>query len=120
MKKFVLGVIAVAACPCTYPIYLALLGGTALGGALAAYQGWLVAGLTSVFVGAVATLVLRLVRSNSSAGVTSRPGECEHNDVDREPWNKRPRDLVTAHGRSVFSPCSPWWSRSRWRWSSSK
>ncbi len=94
MKRLLLGAIAVVACPCTYLLYFAVLGETALGGALAAYRGWLVFGLTVVFVAAVSTIVLRLVRSASPARAGSPPAKHAH-DVNREQQSEERLGVVS-------------------------
>lgn len=73
MKKvvgYVLTATAFVACPChlvfLLPLALGLLGGTALGAALAANTGWVIAAATVYFVGALAGgiyLISRRARS---------------------------------------------------------
>ncbi|MCM8747979.1 hypothetical protein NET02_02335 [Thermomicrobiaceae bacterium CFH 74404] len=57
MKRWALAIIGALTCPCHLPLYLALLGGTAIGGALAAHQLWLFAAMSLIFTGAIAGLL---------------------------------------------------------------
>ncbi len=63
---FALASTALVACPChlalTLPLALTVLGGTALGAALTAHTGLLVAAATAYFVGALAAAVYLLNR----------------------------------------------------------
>lgn len=67
MKRWTLGVLAALACPCHLLIVLALLGSTAIGGALAAHQLWLFAAMSLIFTGAIAWLLLG--RRDTGVGV---------------------------------------------------
>lgn len=67
MKRWALALLGALTCPCHLPLYLALLGGTAIGGALAAYQIWLFAAMWLIFTGAIGGLLLS--RRDSGAGV---------------------------------------------------
>ncbi len=61
---YALAATAIVACPChlalTLPLALAILGGTALGAALTAHTGLLVAAATAYFVGALAAAIYLL------------------------------------------------------------
>jgi hypothetical protein len=57
MKRVVLAVSGFLACPCLLPLWLSLLGGTALGSVLADHRGLLVAALSAYFVLALAILL---------------------------------------------------------------
>lgn len=63
---YALAATAFIACPChlalTLPLALALLGGTALGAALTAHTGLLVAAVTVYFLGALASAIYLLNR----------------------------------------------------------
>lgn len=79
MKKvggYVLTATAFIACPChlvfLLPLALGLLGGTALGAALAANTGWVIAAATVYFVGALGAGIYLLRR---------RPGDAENGPV---------------------------------------
>ncbi|MBX6340926.1 MAG: hypothetical protein IRY97_00585 [Thermomicrobiaceae bacterium] len=74
MKRWLLIVTGVLACPCHLPLYLALLGGTALGGALAASRGWLVAAMAVYFAVALIGAVLLTGRRGRQACELA-PGE---------------------------------------------
>ena len=65
---YALAATALIACPChlalTLPLAFTVLGGTALGAALAAHTGLLVAAATAYFVGALAAALYLLNRPN--------------------------------------------------------
>lgn len=67
MKRWALAIIGALTCPCHLPLYLALLGSTAIGGALAAHQLWLFAAMSLIFTGAIAGLLLG--RRDTGVGV---------------------------------------------------
>lgn len=65
MKRMMLVTVGFLACPCHFPLWLALLGGSAVGGMLAAHQTWILIGMTVTFVVA---LGLALHRPGPTAG----------------------------------------------------
>jgi hypothetical protein len=80
MKRWALGVLAAFTCPCHLPIVLALLGSTAIGGALAAHQLWIFAAMSLIFTGAIAGLLLG--RRDSGAGV--EPAHLSDDELSEE------------------------------------
>lgn len=67
MKRWALVALAALTCPCHLPIVLALLGSTAIGGALVAHQLWLFVAMSLIFTGAIAGLLLG--RREAKAGL---------------------------------------------------
>ena len=67
--RYLTAVIAILACPCHLPIWLALLGGTALAGGISDHMGVAVAALTVLFI-ASAWATVRLFTGD---GRDSRP-----------------------------------------------
>ncbi|MER3439536.1 MAG: hypothetical protein C4346_19160 [Chloroflexota bacterium] len=57
MKRVLLAVSGFLACPCHLPLWLSVLGGTALGGVLADHRGLMVAAMSAYFVVALAILL---------------------------------------------------------------
>ncbi len=98
---YILGATALIACPChlalTLPIALTVLGGTALGAAITAHTGLLVAGATVYFVGVLAAAIYLLNRlsdgkepspnssqkDEASAYTQSHPAQKPRSGVDR-------------------------------------
>jgi len=78
---FALASTALVACPChlalTLPLALTVLGGTALGAALTAHTGLLVAAATAYFVGALAAAVYLLNRPSKDK---ERPSDSSAED----------------------------------------
>lgn len=76
---YALEVTALISCPChlalTLPLALTLLGGTALGAALTAYTGLLVALATAYFVGALVAALYLLNRSSRKGQPPDRSAE---------------------------------------------
>lgn len=68
MKRMMLVATGVLACPCHFPLWLALLGGSAMGGMLAAHQTWVLIGMTVTFV---AALGLALHRPGPTPGAAA-------------------------------------------------
>ncbi len=87
MKQVFLGITGVLACPCHMPLYLALLGGTAFGGTLAAYSGWMFLVMGIVFGAIVIAFIsgrsLTPVRDRSCAVPNMSP------EVTHEPTTAR-------------------------------
>ncbi len=67
MKQKILITTGVLACPCHLPLWLALLGGSAVGGAVAAHQGLALIGMTATFVVALGLALARPGRSRVDA-----------------------------------------------------
>lgn len=96
---YALAATALVACPChlplTLPLALTVLGGTALGAALTAHTGLLVAAATAYFVGALAAAIYLLNRPSrerppdsweedgAHAYTLSRSGRKSRSGVDR-------------------------------------
>jgi hypothetical protein len=72
VKRGLSFVIAGLTCPCHLPIYLALLGGTAVGGVIRENTGLVTLGLTGAF-GASLLYALRTSRGGETGG---RQGRC--------------------------------------------
>ncbi len=66
--RYVLAAVAVVTCPCHLPILLAVLGGTALGAALAQHLGVAQAVLTVLFVSSAWAAVRLFARERSAGG----------------------------------------------------
>ncbi len=67
MKQKILIATSVLACPCHLPLWLALLGGSTVGGMLAAHQAWVLIGMTAIFVVALGLALSRPGRSRVDA-----------------------------------------------------
>ncbi len=65
MKRNILITTGVLACPCHLPLWLALLSGSAVGGAVAAHQGLALMGMTVTFVVALGLALARPGRSRA-------------------------------------------------------
>ncbi len=85
---------ALIACPChlvlLLPVVLGLLGGTALGAALAANTGWVVAATTAYFALALAgALHLLYRRAGNAKGSDRTPPTCQEAGERREKTEAR-------------------------------
>ena len=67
MKRMMLVTVSFLACPCHFPLWLALLGGSAVGGVVAAHQGLALIGMTATFVVALALALSRPGRNRLDA-----------------------------------------------------
>ncbi len=74
MKQKILIATSVLACPCHLPLWLALLGGSAVGGMLAAHQTWVLIGMTVTFVVALGLALSRPGHTPRSASVGNESG----------------------------------------------
>jgi mercuric ion transport protein len=70
--RYVMAAIAVLTCPCHLPILAALLGGTALGGALTQHLGLAFVALTVLFVSSAWAAVRLFSRERSATGRSGR------------------------------------------------
>lgn len=90
---YALAATALISCPChlvlLLPAAVGLLGGTALGAALAAHTGWVITGATVYFVGALAGGFYLLSEREGRAAVYSRTRPA-HETQEREA-NERSR-----------------------------
>ncbi len=99
MKGWALSVLAALTCPCHLPILLALLGSTAIGGALAAHQLWLFAAMSLIFAGAVAGLLLG--RREAKAGLEPTRG------TGNEPLEERAQSCCAPARLPMSMPPAP-------------
>lgn len=90
-------VVAAITCPCHIALLPALAAGTALGAVVQAHVGWLFAGATLVFLGAL-TIAFR--RPLEGAGVACGDGECggerTHCDLMDRPGDTREESWQAA------------------------
>lgn len=88
MKKYVLGITGVLACPCYLPLYLALLGGTTVGATLAAYRDWLYVAMTAYVVVAI-TVIVGVRGSRMHARTTTHEQMGQVADLPSRPLENR-------------------------------
>lgn len=75
MRRWALALLGALTCPCHLPLYLGLLGSTVIGGALAAYQLWILVGMSLIFTGVIAGLLFGRRKTKAGLEPARRTGD---------------------------------------------